>query len=179
MERLTWKRNLDGFEDVGLRDSVTVGDAVCRLSAYEDTGLEPEEIVAIKNAFMGRELAKITEFEGVPIARMRELAQAEKDGRITVESPNAPLTLEELREMDGEPVWISNLTSEYGGYWLTTVDSGLISFRNRGGYSFFLEEILRCGSKIYRKQQEGVPMARHEAHCLTTNRKIERRNQND
>lgn len=48
------------------------------------------------------------------------------------EPPNDPLTLEELREMDGEPVWVANLSAKkkdgfcnewalienYGDYWL-------------------------------------------------------------
>ena len=44
-----------------------------KLFRYEDTGLEPEEIMAL------------------------------------IAPPNAPLTLEELREMDGEPVWVVEL----------------------------------------------------------------------
>ena len=46
MERLTWECELDGFADIGLRDGVTVDTAICRLSAYERTGLEPEEIIS-------------------------------------------------------------------------------------------------------------------------------------
>ena len=57
MERLTWKRDLDGYTDVGLRDGVSVGDAICQLADYEDT---------------------------IPLARAKELAQAEKDGRLVV-----------------------------------------------------------------------------------------------
>ena len=34
-----------------------------------------------------------------------EISQAEKDGRLVVLPPNDPLTLEELREMGGEPYW--------------------------------------------------------------------------
>lgn len=45
------------------------GKEINRLAAYEDTGLTPEEIVAL------------------------------------IPPPNAPLTMEELREMDGQPVW--------------------------------------------------------------------------
>lgn len=123
-----------------------------RLAAYEDTGLEPEEVTQIKLAIMGKSLAEIKEFEGVSIDRMIELTQAEKDGRLVmlpdakytdadgekalqkamwvcgntnnpvtrytadaiaeklcreVRDENPPLTLEELREMDGEPVWIA------------------------------------------------------------------------
>lgn len=74
--------------------------------------------------------------------------------------PNDPLTLEELREMDGEPVWISSKASQYGSYWLVSVCGDLISFRNRGGYSFTLEEIMRWGDRIYRTREEGCPMVR-------------------
>ena len=56
----------------------------CRLKAYEDTGLTPEEVTAAKLALMGKTLAEITEFEGVPIDRLRELAEADKDGRCVV-----------------------------------------------------------------------------------------------
>lgn len=121
-----------------------------RLAAYEDTGLEPEEVTQIKLAIMGKSLAEIKEFEGVSIDRMIELTQAEKDGRLVMlpdakytdadgekalqkamwvcgntnnqvtrytadaiaeklcreaRDENPPLTLEELREMDGEPVF--------------------------------------------------------------------------
>lgn len=55
-----------------------------KLSAYEDTGLEPEEITAMKNAMMGKTIAEIKEFDGVPISRLQELAEAEKDGRLVV-----------------------------------------------------------------------------------------------
>ena len=61
-----------------------VRDLYGRLKAYEDTGLEPEEVTAAKVALMGKTLAEITEFEGVPLARLRELAEADKDGRCVV-----------------------------------------------------------------------------------------------
>lgn len=43
--------------------------------------------------------------------------------------PNAPLTLDELREMDGEPVWNDNvkkwvLVDLFGKYGERTVDAG-------------------------------------------------------
>lgn len=43
----------------------------------------------------------------MPLERAQELDQAETDGRLVVLPPNDPLTLEELREMDREPVWLS------------------------------------------------------------------------
>lgn len=52
--------------------------------AYEDTGLEPETVERMKLSMMGKALAEITEFEGIPIDRLRELANAEQDGRCVV-----------------------------------------------------------------------------------------------
>lgn len=35
-KRLTWKRSIDGYEDVGLREGVTVGEAICKLADLEE-----------------------------------------------------------------------------------------------------------------------------------------------
>lgn len=37
-KRLTWKRSLDGYEDVGLREGVTVSEAICKLADLEEKG---------------------------------------------------------------------------------------------------------------------------------------------
>lgn len=59
--------------------------AVCeRLAAYEDTGLYPESVEALKLSMMGKAISEITEFDGLPIDRLRELAEADKDGRVVV-----------------------------------------------------------------------------------------------
>ena len=55
-----------------------------RLKAYEDTGLTPEEANAAKLALMGKTLAEITEFDGVPLASLRELVEADKDHRAKI-----------------------------------------------------------------------------------------------
>jgi hypothetical protein len=55
-----------------------------RLAAYEDTGLTPESVEALKLSIMGKAITEITEFNGVPIARLKELAEADKDGRVVV-----------------------------------------------------------------------------------------------
>lgn len=76
MERLTywcddgqgggeWRVNIYGREESGLH--------VDRLAAYEETGVEPEEIAAL------------------------------------ISPPNDPLTLEELREMDGDKIYIQHI----------------------------------------------------------------------
>lgn len=54
------------------------------LAAYEDTGLTPENVEALKLSAMGKAIAEITEFDGLPIDRLLELAEADKDGRLVV-----------------------------------------------------------------------------------------------
>lgn len=89
MERLTFEGN---FCDIAMCQDVPGGsfceNGACsqrkvweRMKAYEDTGLEPEEVNSVKLALMGKSVAEVKEFEGVPIDRLRELAQADKDGR--------------------------------------------------------------------------------------------------
>ena len=94
MERLTEKHYLaeDHYMKCSEACSVDMDCVDCpafdklieRLAAYEDTGLTPEEVTAVKLALMGKTLAEITEFEGVPLARLRELAEADKAGRCVV-----------------------------------------------------------------------------------------------
>ncbi len=87
MERLTRKKPdgryglVKGKELGTVRNNRTVID---RLGAYEDSGLVPEEAAAIEAALIGRLTAEIKEINGVPIKRLNELAQAEKDGRLAV-----------------------------------------------------------------------------------------------
>ena len=97
MERLT-KRLPDGKTVMDCDSCKQKKDKQCtfyecraslikRLAAYEDTGLTPEEVTAVKLALMGKTLAEITEFEGVPLDRLRELAEADKAGRCVVLPP--------------------------------------------------------------------------------------------
>ena len=94
MERLTEKHYLGTDHYMKCSDSCNV-DMDCidcpsfdclveRLAAYEDTGLEPESVEALKLSMIGKEISEITEFDGLPIDRLRELAEADKDGRLVV-----------------------------------------------------------------------------------------------
>lgn len=65
-----------------------------KLARYEDTGLEPEEVEACKVALMGKSLAQIKEIEGISVERMKELAKAEKEGRLLVLPCGDDVTLE-------------------------------------------------------------------------------------
>ena len=66
------------------RDGAPLSNAIVRLAAYEETGLKPEAVEHLKLASMGKAIAEIKEFEGVPIDRLRKLAQAEKTGQLVV-----------------------------------------------------------------------------------------------
>lgn len=45
----------------------------------------PESVEALKLSMMGKAISEITEFNGLPIDRLRELAEADKDGRVVVQ----------------------------------------------------------------------------------------------
>ena len=82
MERLTYFK--DGYWRVNFSGVQYQADFVDRLAAYEDTGLYPESVEALKLSMMGKAISEITEFDGLQIDRLRELAEADKDGRVVV-----------------------------------------------------------------------------------------------
>ena len=89
MERLTFEGNF--CEIARCKEVKCPYDTNCsqkqvweRLKQYEDTKQTPEQIEALEAAIMGKAVAQITEFEGLPIARLRELAVADKEGRVVV-----------------------------------------------------------------------------------------------
>ena len=89
MERLTFEGNF--CEIARCKGVKCPHDTACsqkqvweRLKQYEDTKRTPEQIEALEAAIMGKAVAQITEFEGLPIARLRELAVADQEGRVVV-----------------------------------------------------------------------------------------------
>lgn len=89
MERLTFEGNF--CEIARCKEVKCPYDTNCsqkqvweRIKQYEDTKQTPEQIEALEAAIMGKAVAQITEFEGLPIARLRELAEADKDGRVII-----------------------------------------------------------------------------------------------
>lgn len=63
--------------------------------------------------------------------------------------PNEPLTLEQLREMDGEPVWFENMS---GGRWCIVYADYHCLVGKMFGVTF--EEAERTG-RVYRRPPEG------------------------
>ena len=82
MERLTY---FDGGKwRLKIGDTEYSGEAVDRLAAYEETGLEPEEIEKIKQDVEDGYLKSTARRYGIDVSRLRELAQADKEGRCVV-----------------------------------------------------------------------------------------------
>ena len=79
MERLTY-RDKDGFPMMKKRGGFKQG-GVERLAAYEDTGLEPREVSAIVKEWSDL-CTVIGECGGID--RLRELAEADRAGRLVV-----------------------------------------------------------------------------------------------
>lgn len=80
MERLTYFK--DGYWRVNFSGVQYQADFVDRLAAYEDIGLTPEEI---KAPFTEDTMIKLAaQALGVEPSRLRELAEADKDGRCVV-----------------------------------------------------------------------------------------------
>ena len=89
MERLTFEGNFCdiarcGYPTCPYKDGCSQKQVWEQLKRYEDTKRTPEQIEALEAAIMGKAVAQITEFEGLPIARLRELAVADKEGRVVV-----------------------------------------------------------------------------------------------
>ena len=94
MERLTKKEELAGHTvsyltdedcfDVWSVPKKFMGKGIEKLADYEDTGLEPEEIIALcdmdSRAKMA-EMLKTEEYYGVSMKRLKELAKADCEGR--------------------------------------------------------------------------------------------------
>lgn len=161
MERLIWKRDLDGYTDVGLRDGVSVGDAICHLAEYEDTGLKPENVKDLLkrfenlyNIFDDLYLVDPVHFQAF-LERVKRWYQAEKDGRLGVLPPNAPLTLEQLREMDGEPVWVTRAgyQSRWALVFVFSKRENIIRLTFDNGNQPIAKTLLD-GCKIYRRKPE-------------------------
>lgn len=88
MDRLTI-RNSDGAWDVPLRGNddgayIPSQEIIDRLAAYEDTGLEPEEVRGIKTAYDEVQIPYEIVATGADAARVIRLLDAEDEGRLLV-----------------------------------------------------------------------------------------------
>lgn len=94
MDRLTYRRpkfnnpvSNGACKDITCSDecdSCKINDLIAKLCAYEDTGLEPEEIADAVIAAKLMAKSKIVSCFGVDADHVRELVEAEQDGRMAV-----------------------------------------------------------------------------------------------
>ncbi len=84
MERLTYFK--DGYWRVNFSGAQYQADFVDRLAAYEDSGCEPEEVLPKDKADeIALKLMRLADLESLcNYTRLRELAEADKDGRVVV-----------------------------------------------------------------------------------------------
>ena len=87
MDRLTVRRS-DGRFAIANKDGATpteqafkIPTVINRLAAYEDTGLEPEEIKKIKQDVEDGYMKSTARCYGINVSRLRELARADREGR--------------------------------------------------------------------------------------------------
>ena len=81
----------------------------------------------------------------------------------TLTPPNEPLTMEELRKLDGEPVYMTfpSDTGNQCGHWalVGTQRWGAVSLIYGCGWSSYESAVETLGAKFYRRPPEG------EEHC--------------
>lgn len=103
MERLTY---FDGGKwRLKIGDTEYSGEAVDRLAAYEDTGLEPEEVLPKEYAGeIMKSMILLKEYQKLgPIDRLRELKQADDEGRCVVLPAKPDQTIYQWRIGDDCP----------------------------------------------------------------------------
>lgn len=69
-----------------------------------------------------------------------------------LDTPNEPLTLEQLREMDGEPVWVTPL-----GFWALVIakPGKRVQLISNDGETVWADKEIELVGPIYRRPPEG------------------------
>ena len=104
-------------------------NAIEKLCAYEDTGLEPEEIYQFRN------LTKT-----IPLDRLRELAQADKEGRCVVLPCKVGDVINAFRWNDEKSIYIisdkvTSVTVNKNG-WTVKTKEKFYPIKEKEGYEF-------------------------------------------
>lgn len=148
MERLT-HRYIGGMAWASIFNVVARGETECtgpvidRLAAYEDTELEPEEIVSVQEEpwcvfYFNRRCNLDGDFcpEGPGCPQEMSPEDALHLLKLAKAEENPPLTIDQLREMDGEPVWICDPDGSDGMWALVDLECELCRTA-KGGIAIF------------------------------------------
>jgi len=139
MERLTERW---GEDDVWVKNHDYVS-AAYRLAAYEDTGLEPEEVERSKLEIEAGCVKAIARTYGIDINRLRELAEADKDGRLVVLPCKVGDGLWTFCSYPVEQVYsftVTDISTLNGRTMLNTSRCGVIDARDVGKTVFLTRE---------------------------------------
>lgn len=137
MERLTY-RDKDGFPMMKKRGGFKQ-DGVERLAAYEDTHMMPSDVTSMR-----MDMAIIAAlFNGVDVDRMKELAEAEKAGRLVVLPCKVGDGLWTFCSHPVEQVYsftVTDISTLNGRTMLNTSRCGVIDARDVGKTVFLARE---------------------------------------
>ena len=149
MERLT-HRYIGGMAWASIFNVVARGETECtgpvidRLAAYEDTELEPEEIVSVQEEpwcvfYFNRRCNLDGDFcpEGPGCPQEMSPEDALHLLKLAKAEENPPLTIDQLREMDGEPVWVVFRDGREEGCWMLVHAGYELCRRAQGGVAAF------------------------------------------
>lgn len=168
MERLTVKTGVyqNGQYEIiaGMKCGVELKDIFDRLAAYEDTGLEPEEVRSQK------ELFDYLVFDSTPsedierFKRLRELAEADREGRCVV-----------LPCKVGDRVWFTKFMWNYAKQPIPAIVCGIKTFSSSGTFTFMALTDTNNVSRSFINQDIGktVFLTRAEAEAALKERKVE------
>lgn len=123
-ERLTY---MDGGKwRIRFGDTEYTGRKVDQIAAYEDTGLEPEEIKSLWAEWMVN-LKALEDFRNldIPISRLRELAKADREGLCVI-----------LPVKVGNKVWFTKFMWNYAKRPISAMVCGIKTFSSSGSFTF-------------------------------------------
>lgn len=78
------KKSRKNQPELECTDTYCIDRLADRVAAYEDTGLEPQEIEKIRQNVEAGFLKQAARRYGIDVSRIRELVQADRDGRCVV-----------------------------------------------------------------------------------------------
>lgn len=114
------------------------GEIVDRLGAYEDTGLEPEEIEKNKQDVEAGYLKVTARRYGIDVSRLRELVEADREGRCVV-----------LPCMIGDTVYVLN--HHLGRVFENEVAGFSVGYQSDNRNSVSTVYVGKYGSKTFRR----------------------------